>query len=342
MSKKKGPQKRLVLFDRGNTRCPICLKRFTRDAVEEGLDVTLEHAPPKALGGLARCLTCTDCNSSAGRNIDQAAAMINSAIRDREAGRGIKVELDLFGTKHTTYFSPDGAARSGPISRLASSPSTAPLRSQLKGQRVLMLTEITRGPVWDASRGITLTTNQPPQRHVVVSWLRSAYLLVFSLLGQKGYQWVGSDAIQLIREQIMKPDDELVLCLLCEISPLPPPKDLIIMNNRHQPFCWIVKIGNMGVLLPHGGTARHYEEVAELPDQINIGRAWSGWKPTEFGKYFSVERTLRADSDHAGRDLFGSEFTVTEGERERRCIVVEQHELDCTIMPFGPVTRRAA
>ena len=46
MSRKKGYQSRLKLFDRGNTRCPICLMPFKRDAVEEGLYVTLEHAPP--------------------------------------------------------------------------------------------------------------------------------------------------------------------------------------------------------------------------------------------------------------------------------------------------------
>ena len=45
-------RKRLKFFDLGNTRCPICLTPFTRDAAEEGQTVTLEHIPPETLGGL--------------------------------------------------------------------------------------------------------------------------------------------------------------------------------------------------------------------------------------------------------------------------------------------------
>ena len=347
MSRKKGYQSRLKLFDRGNTRCPICLMPFKRDAVEEGLYVTLEHAPPKTLGGSVKCLTCTDCNNGAGRKLDQAAAMMNSAMMDQKAGRGIKVELDVCGTKHTTYFSPDGAMDAGSVGRRTSSPDAQRLRSQLlselNGQKIALWAEMKRGPDsdWDVNKGITITLKQPSPNHVVVSWLRSAYLLVFSLLGQRGYRYAESEAIRPIREQIMKPDDELVPSPLCDLSPPPAPKDLIIMNNWQQPFCWIVKIGNMGVLLPHSGNAMHYKEVVELPDQIKIVGELRGWRPAKFGEGFSRELTLREDSDQVGKDFFGSEFTVSAGEHERRCIVVDQQGLVCTVMPFGPTTRRS-
>ena len=106
MSKKKGYEKRLSLFDIGNTRCPICLTRFSREGVKKGQEVTIEHVPPKAVGGLERCLTCRKCNTSAGRSLDQAVAIRNRAIGHIKTGRGTKVEIDVFGTKHTTYLSP--------------------------------------------------------------------------------------------------------------------------------------------------------------------------------------------------------------------------------------------
>lgn len=340
MSKKKGYQNRLRLFNHGNTRCPICLTQFTKCAVEKGLDVTLEHVPPKTLGGSVRCLTCVECNRSAGRSLDQAAAMRNSAIKDLQAGRGAKVELDVCGTKHTTYFSTDGITKDSRAGRLANSPNAKRLLTELSGHKLLLLAELKRGPVWDVSKGITITIKRPPENHVAVSWLRSAYLLVFSLLGPAGYQYAESDSIRPIREQIMKPDDEIVPYLLCDVSHLQVPQELIIMNNWQQPFCWIVKIGSMGVLLPHGGTTEHYKEVVEMPDQIKpLGLR--GWKPTTFGTSFSCELSLRKDSDHADKDLFGQVFKVSHDESERQCIVVNQQGLLCTIMPFDSPKMRS-
>ena len=345
MSRKKGYQSRLRFFDLGNTRCPICLMPFTRDAVEKGVDVTLEHAPPKTLGGSVKCLTCTDCNSSAGRKLDQAAAMMNRAMTDRKAGRGIKVELDVCGTKQTTYFSPEGTVDAESVGRHTSDPTVMQMRDQMRdqmrGQEIMLLTEMKRGPDWDVNKGITITLKQPPPNHVMISWLRSAYLLVFSLLGQGGYRYAESEAIRPIREQIMKPDVELVPSLFFSLSSSPS-KDMIIIKNQNQPFCWVVKIGGIVVLLPHGGTANHYREVVELAEQIKTVGDLRGLRgrPTKFGEGFSRELTLRKDSGQADKDLFGSEFTVPVGEYERRCVVVNQQGLVCTVMPFGPKIRR--
>ena len=81
MSRKTGRSRRLRLYDRGNTACPICLMGFTRDQAASGRTITLEHVPIKALGGQARCLTCRNCNAETGRGIDQAAAKQDWAVR---------------------------------------------------------------------------------------------------------------------------------------------------------------------------------------------------------------------------------------------------------------------
>ena len=48
MSRKTGKRKRLRLYDRGNTACPICLTGFSRDQASSGRTVTLEHVPIKS------------------------------------------------------------------------------------------------------------------------------------------------------------------------------------------------------------------------------------------------------------------------------------------------------
>ena len=83
-------KQRLRLFGLGNDRCPICLRPFTQQAVEEGKTVTLEHVPPRSFkaGGIAMCLTCKPCNHGAGR-AEQVAV---EAVDDE-----VKVRLDVAG-----------------------------------------------------------------------------------------------------------------------------------------------------------------------------------------------------------------------------------------------------
>ena len=77
MSRKSGERVRLGLYRAGNLKCPICLTSFTEEEAKAGETVTLEHVPPKALGGSVLCLTCAPCNAGAGGSLDQAAATMN-------------------------------------------------------------------------------------------------------------------------------------------------------------------------------------------------------------------------------------------------------------------------
>ena len=341
MSKRKRYEKRLRLFELGNTRCPICLTRFARDDVKEGRDVTIEHVPPKAVGGLERCLTCINCNKSAGRSLDQDVAMRERAIRNIKTGRGMKVQLDVFGTKHTTYLSPDGIEKSDLDTRLASKPNVESFLNDMKssGRKTVLLAEMTRGPIWDVSKGITLSKKEPSANRITVSWLRSAYLFVFCLLGPSSYRYAEIEAISPIRDQIINPDTEIVPSLLCDVSPLKLPNELILINKWQRPLCWIVKIGDLGVILPHGGNAEHYAEVLDLPDKIQP-KGVIGWLPSKFGASSSFELSLRENSVHVDSDLFGEEITISHDDLERRIMVVNQQGLVSTFLPSSPVVRR--
>ena len=164
MSRKTGRTKRLSLYDRGNTVCPICLTGFTRDQAFSGRTVTLEHVPIKALGGQARCLTCRYCNAQAGRGIDQVAAM--------GTGDRFGVTVDILGKRDTFMLSRDGKALKQPFAGFSK-----------KDWRDLDNSE---------SRSFTMSIRIPDQKAAAASSLKSAHLALFSLLGSPGgysYIW---------------------------------------------------------------------------------------------------------------------------------------------------------
>ena len=139
----------------------------------------------------------------------------------------------------------------------------------------------------------------------------------------------------------MNSDQEIVPSLLCDVSNLNAPKNLVLVNNWQHPYCWIVKMGEMGVLLPHGGDAEHYEAVIEMPDKIRP-REIVGWRPSKFGTNPSIDLTLREDSHLADQDLFGQEMTIQHDKIARKCMVVNQQGFLCTFIASSLSIPRAA
>ena len=175
---------RLRLYDLGNDRCPICLTAFERAAVAAGREVTLEHVPPRGLrsGSIAMCLTCKPCNNTAGEGVDHAATSLA-----RRTTRPTKVRVDFPGTAPLTgYWTP---GENGGI-LVHGRPGVEP--------------QIT------AHTKFQISVKLPKPRFAAVSHLKSAYLSVFSLLGQHGYRYAESKALLPVRQQIMNPGEEVI------------------------------------------------------------------------------------------------------------------------------------
>ena len=236
MSRKTGRSKRLRLYDRGNTACPICLTAFTRDQASSGRTVTLEHVPIKALGGKARCLTCRNCNAETGRGIDQAAAM---GARDR-----FGVTVDILGKRDTFMLSLDGKALTAPFTGYSK-----------QDWRDLENSE---------SRKFTMNIKIPVPNAVAASSLKSAYLAMFSLLGPRGgYSYVEGGALTPIRQRIMEPlknDNirEYVIKAPNDVSI----KDIMLVNEPVP--CWMLKIADHLVVLPLSGDSGISQPLKEL------------------------------------------------------------------------------
>ena len=236
VSRKTGRSKRLRLYDRGNTACPICLMGFTRDRASSGRTVTLEHVPIKALGGQARCLTCRNCNGETGRRIDQAAAMEG---RDR-----FGVTVDIQGKRDTFMLSIEGKALTPPFA----------------GYSKQDLQDLQNSE----SRTFTMSIRIPHAKAVAASSLKSAYLAMFSLLGPfGGYSYIRGDALTPTRKRIMEPlrdgaVGEFVMKAPDDVSC----KDIMLVSEPLQ--CWMLKIARHLVVLPLSGDSRITRPLMEL------------------------------------------------------------------------------
>ncbi len=167
------------LFDAGNIKCPICLSEFDRSDVVAGTEVTLEHAPPKSLGGAPICLTCKRCNNNTSL-IDHHAFLSMKARDEWSAGHGARIVVDLFGYKKSHRFVP----------RDPNSPF--PARKHLLRNGSIELGSLPPKKGLDRSKRISFRI---PQRedYEFASMIKSAYLVVFSLMGTNLPRISGSD-----------------------------------------------------------------------------------------------------------------------------------------------------
>lgn len=190
----------------GQYVCPICLRSFSEADFDSGI-LTVEHVPPRALGGTALLLTCKSCNNFAGHELDA------------EAGR--RKELRQF---------VDGVLgqRKGLLGRAAIELNGTSLRIDVlvdKGDTVCLkvlgehndprLVERFRSEMRrliddGRSDGLELkltSRSRFRQRRAQISDLRSAFLAATAAFG---YRYAAHSVVQAIREQVLRPDAKVV------------------------------------------------------------------------------------------------------------------------------------
>ena len=284
MSRKTGRRRRLQLYERGNIKCPICLSAFKRDEVSAGKTVTLEHVPPKFINGRARCLTCKNCNADTGRIIDQAAAIARPPF---------KVTVNIMGKHGAFLLSDDGKAITTPF-------------AQYSKQDIQNL-ENTK------SKTFSMSLNIPNPDAVATSWLKAAYLAVFSLLGPTGgYDYVCGKALTTIRHQLVNPQNHGAIGKFVIDNPFNiPDKDIFLIS---QPVpCWLVKIEDKAIILPCNGDSSTSEPLNELNSFADMGgvsiSGHASWKFQTFGTLHTIRVHLKGASEFdslIGRTIGGN------------------------------------
>ena len=313
MSRKTGRQKRLQLYDRGNVACPICFSPFTREMVFAGRQVTLEHVPPKFTGGRARCLTCRTCNAGTGRGVDQAAAI---------ASRPTKVTVDVMGKRGAFTLADDGK------------PITTPFR-QFDAR------DFANAP------GFTMSVGIADPRAVAASFVKAAYLAMFSLLGPiEGYGYVRGSALQAIRDRILNPlrYDDFGRFVLD--APTDTPTRDIFLVEAPVP-CWVVKTPARAqerfVVLPLVGDSATGEPLWDWSKRVGASTVQIVGSAAWTFQTFGVLRTVRVHL--AGADRMGSLVGRTirgilpDGRPERGICIRHVGE-NATLLCTAPDTRR--
>ena len=272
-------RQRIQLFEAGNTRCPICLVEFTREGVESGRQATLEHVPPKGIASelgtrsVAMCLTCRECNESAGRGVDQAA------IR---AVRPVKGRAEIEGLLHTV---------------LLSDKNRISIRARLPEPVSSELPEFMR-----PGGKLVVRFTFPSPRYADISYLRTAYLTVFSLLGKGGYPFAETPALQPVREQILRPKEEIVSGYARGVE-MPGLKDGAFMICEPV-TCWGVKMGACFVALPTGDRAPFYGKTGPIGLGTQVQLPGPLWFPAKFKAVPASIITLSEELTDKQRELW--------------------------------------
>ena len=279
------------------------------------------------------CLTCADCNNSASR-IDRLAKLAEKAKDDHVSGRGTRVEVDFFGRGMVSgYVRPKDDEMAA---RIAKQPVPTSIR-ELRGG-VMELRSLPVSPQRSENKGIRFRIRQPNPHKVAVSWLRSAYLLLFSLLGREGYRYAKSAALQPIREQIMDPDSVLIGgCLNGTIAGLDFPVDPVIMLNhaRVSPF-WVVKMGDRAVGLPCGGPIERFNEITQEAINLSVSAEDAAfWSSSQFRNECVLGRHLNAETDLEDTEFIGGKLEIrTHQDDVWEWMIVDCQARNIIALPF--------
>ena len=318
------------LFDAGNNRCPICLSGFDRLDVMAGTDVTLEHAPPKSLGGVPICLTCRPCNNKASF-IDQHAFLSARARKEWAEGQGAPIVVDLFGHKWSYRFIP----------RDPNAPY--PARKHQFRNGTIQIDSLPQREHLDANKGISFRI---PQRDdfEFVSMVKSAYLMVFSLMGANGYKFAENIGLQPVREQIMNPkkkilQDGFIGTMRLDSDDLRRVDRPIVFMCRtgSLPF-WIVPMwDHKAVFLSCGGT-EPIDKLVMNPMEASIPfGSLVGWTSRRFNSSSAIGGTVgeeTSDSHDSLAGTVGGPFATNKGGW--LYIMVFHQMSDYVALPFCP------
>lgn len=219
--------------------CPLCFQVFERKNLAPDSDnpLTFDHNPPEALGGKTGVLTCKDCNSKSGTNLDAhlLKVLMENDFRDRLPHAKMRTTLIKDENKVTADVKVDSQGK-----------VTIDLLKQYSNPK--HFDEIMDGgvPVYASHKPIFDNQPTPPGfkevavritnpmsadvRRAEVTLLKIAYLRAFELFG---YGILIHPFMPFVREQILNPDKTILPNILSIATPIS--NDLIGFNFLRSP-----------------------------------------------------------------------------------------------------------
>lgn len=232
--------------------CPLCLRLFSRDALE-ARELTLDHVPPRAIGGRLGILTCHGCNSQSGHQLDIHAANRSrmQALSDALLGHGEsesgRARLQL-----------GDAAVNIDLTTGSEFNELKILPRQNDPAAIERLFQNAQGLKEGDELHLELGVSFRPS-HAMVADLRSAYLAAFAKLG---FAWVGHADYGRVRDQIHHPDEAILEAFWLD------PREISVNETTmvwvESPFpCLLVLLEGRGVVLPILGAPPPFAQLAD-------------------------------------------------------------------------------
>lgn len=243
--------------------CPLCavteadgrarMRLFTADML--GTLLSVEDVPPRHSGGRPLVLTCKACNSTAGHGIDAVADRVERSLRTLAGQEPARGRLHI-GDHEVPAKIEMNAAGENRITMLGGAPTTlSRIEAYFDG--------LTRATGGIEPFRLSFQLTDPNDKRAKVSWLKSAYLALFALLG---YRYAMHPFLGPVRQQIQEPKQEHLDAFSFRLPLALPFSECRVfrISKPELPACWGVQMGPILVFLPHGDPRVLYRRLADL------------------------------------------------------------------------------
>jgi hypothetical protein len=197
--------------------CPLCFNVFFEKDLQSNLEnfLTLEDIPPKSLGGKPRALTCKDCNSTSGHELD--VHLLNNLL-------DIDVNSFLPNSKSNATFELSGNKVNGTIEIAEDGKINLNFQTNrsnpIEANKFISEFEPSKtiyNPLFNSDKIFENGFKSPAfnikfknkfnERRAEIALLRIAYLIGFSSFGNG---FLINAGLYKVREQILKPDENIL------------------------------------------------------------------------------------------------------------------------------------
>lgn len=185
--------------------CPLCMRGFSRQAVERRV-LTWEHVPPESIGGKRIILTCNVCNSTGGFAVDSAVHrraqhdQFFEALVMRTSDFEGQLKLHISGEEINAKVAIQGSDVTIEIPGKINDPAAVQRLQESLDRHV-------EEGTWKESEFMLSTIYGFKQRRSQLSDLRTGYLAAFAMLG---YRYIVHPDLAPVRDQLQHPDQELL------------------------------------------------------------------------------------------------------------------------------------
>jgi hypothetical protein len=219
--------------------------------------LSIEHVPPRSVGGRPLLLTCTQCNNKYGTELDahiKAGRDLGEILQgSRETGGRLRVGDDRMTVKGNVFGENielrEMVGKSSPTERDAVEESFRRLAGRDACGAEFQFDFCVRHDEWRER----------------VGWLRVAYLYLFALLG---HTFVLREVMNPIRAQFQRPVDKLVPEIIKRMVDPSPQECLVSVSRPGDLRSFVVQLRHWTFFFPgFVGEDSFYDRLAALPEK---------------------------------------------------------------------------